>query len=250
MRLLVATTNANKVREIRELLAGVPCELITLDAYPGVSAPEETGRTFEENARQKALYYSAATGELRRPRFRPRNRRARRRAWRRVRKVRRRGAHAQKFAMLYDALRAAGRDGENAARFVCAVALARGSASCSKRGGRSKAGSRRNRRRSGFGYDRSSSALRSDAGGSPQAQSVVSHRPARVPQLREFLLSNNRGDRRDRRGDFLCVLSVLCGFSLRRATPAARCASGARDRSARSSARGRRRSRSAIPRRR
>src|SRR5262245_34443104 len=64
MRLLVATTNANKVREIRGLLAGVPCELITLDSYPAVSAPEETGRTFAENAREKARYYAAATGEL------------------------------------------------------------------------------------------------------------------------------------------------------------------------------------------
>src|SRR5262245_66078460 len=64
MRLLVATTNANKVREIRGLLAGVPCELITLDSYPAVAAPEETGRTFDENARAKALYYAAATGEL------------------------------------------------------------------------------------------------------------------------------------------------------------------------------------------
>jgi XTP/dITP diphosphohydrolase len=63
-RLLVATTNANKVREIRQLLAGAALEIVTLDGWPGVAAPEETGVTFEENARAKALYYAAATGEL------------------------------------------------------------------------------------------------------------------------------------------------------------------------------------------
>jgi XTP/dITP diphosphohydrolase len=31
---------------------------------PAVQEPEETGRTFEENARQKALHYAAATGLL------------------------------------------------------------------------------------------------------------------------------------------------------------------------------------------
>ncbi len=62
--LLVATTNANKVREIRELLAGLPVEIITLDGWPELEAPEETGSTFEENARLKAAYYAAATGEL------------------------------------------------------------------------------------------------------------------------------------------------------------------------------------------
>ena len=64
LRLLVATTNRNKVREIRQLLAGIPLDLQTLDAWPGLTAPEETGRTFEDNARLKAHYYTAATGEL------------------------------------------------------------------------------------------------------------------------------------------------------------------------------------------
>jgi XTP/dITP diphosphohydrolase len=52
------------VREIRQLLAGVPLELITLEGWPQVAPPEETGHTFAENARAKALYYAAATGEL------------------------------------------------------------------------------------------------------------------------------------------------------------------------------------------
>ena len=62
MRLLVATTNTGKLREIRSLLAGVPIELVTLRDLPAVEEPEETGLTFEDNARLKALYYSGHTG--------------------------------------------------------------------------------------------------------------------------------------------------------------------------------------------
>jgi XTP/dITP diphosphohydrolase len=64
VRLLIATTNHNKVREIRQLLEGVPFDLVTLTEWPLVTPPEETGLTFEENARAKALYYAAVTGEL------------------------------------------------------------------------------------------------------------------------------------------------------------------------------------------
>jgi XTP/dITP diphosphohydrolase len=61
-RLLIATTNPGKLREIRPLLASLPVELVTLDRWPELAAPEETGVTFEENARLKARYYAAATG--------------------------------------------------------------------------------------------------------------------------------------------------------------------------------------------
>ncbi|MEW6320640.1 MAG: RdgB/HAM1 family non-canonical purine NTP pyrophosphatase [Acidobacteriota bacterium] len=62
MRLLVATSNPNKVREIRPLLAGLAIELVTLADVPGIPEPEETGATFWENARIKAHAYAAATG--------------------------------------------------------------------------------------------------------------------------------------------------------------------------------------------
>jgi XTP/dITP diphosphohydrolase len=62
IRLLIATTNPNKVREIREVLADTPADLIGLRDLPAVPEPEETGRTFQENARLKARYYSAALG--------------------------------------------------------------------------------------------------------------------------------------------------------------------------------------------
>lgn len=61
-RLLVATTNTGKLREIRSLLTGVPVELVTLRDLPPIDEPEETGLTFEENARLKALYYFAHSG--------------------------------------------------------------------------------------------------------------------------------------------------------------------------------------------
>ena len=62
MRLLVATTNSGKLREIGSLLSGVPVELLTLRDLEAIEEPEETGETFEENARLKALYYAAHSG--------------------------------------------------------------------------------------------------------------------------------------------------------------------------------------------
>ena len=60
--LLLATTNPGKIREIEGILAGVPIDLVTLDRFPGIPEPDETGRTFAENARLKALYYAEKTG--------------------------------------------------------------------------------------------------------------------------------------------------------------------------------------------
>jgi len=62
VQLLVATTNTGKLGEIRSLLAGVPVELVTLRDLEPIVEPEETGVTFEDNARLKALYYSAHAG--------------------------------------------------------------------------------------------------------------------------------------------------------------------------------------------
>ncbi len=62
LTLLIATTNPNKVREIRPLLADLPIELVTLADVDPIPEPEESGTTFWENARIKALAYSKATG--------------------------------------------------------------------------------------------------------------------------------------------------------------------------------------------
>jgi XTP/dITP diphosphohydrolase len=67
--LLVATTNKGKLREIQSALegvtvGGVPLDVRLLPDDAGIEAPEETGSTFAENARLKALYYAQATGLL------------------------------------------------------------------------------------------------------------------------------------------------------------------------------------------
>jgi XTP/dITP diphosphohydrolase len=59
VRLLVATTNTGKLREIRDLLGALPVALSGLDDFPPVPEPAETGSTFQENARLKALYYAS-----------------------------------------------------------------------------------------------------------------------------------------------------------------------------------------------
>ncbi len=59
---LLATTNQGKIREIVRLLDGLPVRLRSLAEFPDLTPPDETGATFAENARQKALYYAARTG--------------------------------------------------------------------------------------------------------------------------------------------------------------------------------------------
>src|SRR5205085_1718606 len=63
-RLVIATTNLGKIREITEILDGVPFDVATLADYAPVPPPDEPGPSFEDNARVKARYYAAATGEL------------------------------------------------------------------------------------------------------------------------------------------------------------------------------------------
>jgi len=62
MRLLVATTNRDKLREIRSLLSDTAIELLTLHDLATIAEPEETGATFADNARLKAHHYAAASG--------------------------------------------------------------------------------------------------------------------------------------------------------------------------------------------
>lgn len=128
MRLVIATTNKNKIKEIQAMLDGLDVELGTLDRWAHVTAPDETGRTFEENARQKAIYYANATGETvvaedsgleidalgGAPG---------------VESARYGGTdlpYPEKFAVIDKRLRASGRT-DRTARFVCALALARDS---------------------------------------------------------------------------------------------------------------------------
>ena len=126
-RLVVATTNRGKLREIEMLLHDIPLTLVTLADWPDVPPPDETGRTFAENARLKAVYYAHHTGQLTvaedsgleidalggAPG---------------VESARFGGAgssYPDKFTLIYDALRAK-KAAASTARFVCSLALAHG----------------------------------------------------------------------------------------------------------------------------
>lgn len=61
--LLVATSNAGKLRELAALLSDLPVTLLSLRDLPGnIPHPEETGLSFADNARLKAVAYARATG--------------------------------------------------------------------------------------------------------------------------------------------------------------------------------------------
>lgn len=64
IRLLVATNNPGKIREYQELLAGLPVEILYPAQLGMTLEVEESGHTFEENARIKALAYARASGLL------------------------------------------------------------------------------------------------------------------------------------------------------------------------------------------
>lgn len=64
-RIVIATRNAGKLREFRELFAELPLEAIGINeaGVPRDFDPDETGDTFRENAELKARAYAAASGE-------------------------------------------------------------------------------------------------------------------------------------------------------------------------------------------
>lgn len=193
--LLIATTNRDKLREIQRLLADVPIEIVALDPAAGIEAPEETGRTFEENARAKALYYAAlgptpddltlaedsgleidalggAPG---------------------VASARYGGADApysRKFDLIYEALGGVP-DAKRTARFVCAMALVRGSeVLCETRGTVEGRIAAKPAGHGGFGYDPIffyPPYGRTLAEVSEEDKLAVAHRGEAVRALRPFL---------------------------------------------------------------
>ncbi len=63
-KILIATTNPGKAREIRRELRGLSYAVVTLDdVLPGASF-RERGKTFLENARAKSLHYGRRSGLL------------------------------------------------------------------------------------------------------------------------------------------------------------------------------------------
>jgi len=61
MRIVVASGNSGKLRELSQLLAGLDVDLVTQTAC-GVNSIEETGASFMENALLKARHASGQTG--------------------------------------------------------------------------------------------------------------------------------------------------------------------------------------------
>jgi len=196
-RLVVATTNRGKLREIAELLAGAPVELVTLADFPDIAAPEEHGRTFAENARLKARFYARHTGELtvaedsgleidaldgapgvESARFGGPD-----------------STYPEKFAFLYDALRRRKASGSTA-RFVCALALARdGQVLFETRGTIEGEIAPEPRGAGGFGYDPiffypPFGCTLAEAG---DRKAAVSHRGEAFRELRSWLMKRAEG---------------------------------------------------------
>jgi XTP/dITP diphosphohydrolase len=192
-RLVLATTNANKVREIRAILEGVPVDLIGLAIAP----PEETGATFSANARQKALYYANATGapvvaedsglEIDALGGAPG-----------VQSARFGGddtSYPEKFALIYDELRRAGAT-TSSARFVCAVALIEnGEVRFEAQGTVEGRIAEHPAGTAGFGYDPIfyyPPYNRTLAEVTPAEKAAVSHRGVAFRQLQAFLTTDDR----------------------------------------------------------
>lgn len=62
-RIVLASRNPKKSKELRELLVGLPFEVIGLESFPDCPEVIEDGDTFEANSAKKALEVAAFTGE-------------------------------------------------------------------------------------------------------------------------------------------------------------------------------------------
>lgn len=191
MKLLLATTNPGKIREIRHILEG-SAALLTLADFPPVAEPEETGATFFENARLKALYYAAHAGELTvaedsglvvdgldgEPGVQS------------ARYLGERATYPERFAHIYRELERRGKLG-SPARFICVLVLARDGRILFEAEGRVEGRiAPEPRGTNGFGYDpiffyppygRTLAEVDNDL------KLAVAHRGVAFRQLREFL---------------------------------------------------------------
>lgn len=62
MTLVIATRNAGKTAEIRELLADFPVQIKSLENFGPIPAVEENGHTFDDNAYKKASFAARVLG--------------------------------------------------------------------------------------------------------------------------------------------------------------------------------------------
>ena len=192
--LVVATTNRHKLTEIERILDGLDWAVEPITAYSTGPAPAETGRTFAENARLKALHYGRLAPHLTvaddsgleiddldgEPG---------------IHSARFNGAtYAEKFAVIHARLRERG-SRASPARFVCAVAAAERGNLVFEAGGtiegriaETPAGG------GGFGYDPIffyppyGCTL---AEVPPERKAAVSHRGQAFRKLRDFVASRS-----------------------------------------------------------
>lgn len=60
MKIVLATKNKGKIKEFKKVFSELGWEAVAISDIAYVKEPEETGKTFEENAINKAKYYSKA----------------------------------------------------------------------------------------------------------------------------------------------------------------------------------------------
>ena len=61
-KIVLATTNAGKVREMRDAFQALPVEIVPLSEFGDLPEAVEDGETFAENSRIKAAFYAKQTG--------------------------------------------------------------------------------------------------------------------------------------------------------------------------------------------
>jgi len=199
-RLLLATRNDGKLREMRPFLEGLELRLETLASHPEIGDVDENGATFEENARKKATHAARLSG-----------------LWTvaedsgicvdalggapGVRSARYAGVHGDDAANNACLLRELGAATDRRARYVCVLVLARpdGEVVVATRGVCEGEIAREPRGQSGFGYD--PLFIPERIPGQTMAQlprdqkSLISHRAqslhAFLPLLRAHLLDPN-----------------------------------------------------------
>jgi XTP/dITP diphosphohydrolase len=203
-RLLLATRNEGKVRELRQLLGAQSCHLETLATHPEVGEVEETGKTFDENARLKAsrsardsglwtvaedsgLVVDVLGGEPG------------------VRSARYAGVHGDDQANIRKLLQSLQDEPDRAARFICVTALASpdGEVVATTQGTCEGSISLEPRGESGFGYDpcfEPEGETRTNAELTAREKGAISHRGrairALVPLLHFFLDGEGEGQLR------------------------------------------------------
>jgi XTP/dITP diphosphohydrolase len=195
-RLLLATRNDGKLREMRQFLAGLELRIETLASHPEIPDVDEDGETFEANAVKKARHAARLSG-----------------LWTvaedsglcvdalggapGVRSARYSGVHGDDAANNARLLRDLGPSPERRARYVCVLVLARpdGEPVVTTRGTCEGEIARAPRGNGGFGYDPLFVPERipelSMAQLTPEQKNLISHRGqalhAFLPLLRAHL---------------------------------------------------------------